>query len=529
VLIDGRGVPDGTRIESDLCIIGGGAAGITLAREFAGGSTRVCLLESGGLEFDAATQDLAAGENIGVPYPALQTARLRYFGGSTNHWEGWCRPLDPEDFEPRPWIADSGWPVRVDELMPHLERAAEVCRIGTADHRPAVWNLGEAGTLALDAWGIETRLIQYDEPTRFGRVYRPELENASNVQVYLSSNVTQIHLHRDGGEATHVSVRCLTGTGFKVTARAFVLAAGGLENPRLLLLSDDVQKRGLGNEHDLVGRYFANHLYVRSGAAVLSRPPSPLDLYTARIPAHPSAGADKTVPVTAYLKMSPTVQEREKLTNVSVNLRSSDWGSYLIDPYFESLWGGDREEWEKNFRLVVRNLDELTVASARKALSAVSLAERHPLVELLNLTEQAPNPESRVLLGDSRDRLGQRRIKLDWRLLDVDLRSIQRAQELLAGAFADAGVGRFIATFQVPVAGLPDEFGGDWHHMGTTRMHDDPRHGVVDRNCRLHTVSNVYIAGSSVFTTAGYSNPTLTLVALALRLADHFKQGVLKS
>ena len=139
MFVDARTIPAGATLETDICIIGAGAAGIALAQEFAGLDMRVSILESGGREFDAETQQLGTGRNIGTPYFPLDAARLRYFGGTTNHWGGLCRPSNAIDFESRSWVPDSGWPLTKAELQPYYERAQVSCNVHSSERGIDYW------------------------------------------------------------------------------------------------------------------------------------------------------------------------------------------------------------------------------------------------------------------------------------------------------------------------------------------------------------------------------------------------------
>ena len=245
MFIDGRKVDNGTVIETDLAIIGAGAAGITIARELAGSGISVALIESGGFDFDAATQDLYEGESVGVDYP-LTSSRLRYFGGSTNHWGGWCRPLEPIDFEKRDWVPYSGWPVTREELNPFYDRARDICQIKSgAFDDPAAWQAG--GTpMPLAGSEVETRFFLYSPPTRFGQVYRSAIKQAKNITCYLNSNVMEIVPAANGTQVAHLDVGTLSGVRFTIKPKSCVLACGGIENARMLLVSNSVMKTPAG-------------------------------------------------------------------------------------------------------------------------------------------------------------------------------------------------------------------------------------------------------------------------------------------
>ena len=233
--VDSREVPDGSELDTDTCIIGGRAAGITMAAELIGSSRRVILLESGGLTLDAETQALYNGDNIGFPYYPPATLRLRFLGGTTNHWAGACKPLDAIDFQQRDWVPFSGWPIDRDELEPYYHRAHEVCDLGPMDYDPCRWQGPDAQPIDVDQEWLQTRMYQVSPPTRFATKYGPVLEQQSNVSTYLHGNTMRLEPDESGEAIRSVTVACLTGTQFRIRAGKFILAMGALENVRFLL------------------------------------------------------------------------------------------------------------------------------------------------------------------------------------------------------------------------------------------------------------------------------------------------------
>lgn len=500
---DARGLEDGAEVDCDVCVVGAGAAGITLAREFSGGGARVCLLESGGFEPEKATQELYRGTTDGTILEPeslyLVGGRLRYFGGTTNHWSGWCRPFEPIDFTARPWVPGSGWPFDRAHLDPWYRRALEVIGLAPFDDAALVASSGRPPLLA-DGARVSTRFF-YLQPTRFGAVHRARLAAAPNVRVLLHANALGIRL--GGGETLvrQLEAATLGGSRFTVSARWFVLATGGIENARLLLLSGDAPERSLGNDHDLVGRYFSDHPHLEAGTALLFRSESSLTLYD--LEWDPRFGHTRL----GVLGLAEEVQREHELLNCSFELLPA---GPTAQPVLSAQLGA-----------VASLLDHPTAgppgAPAREPAD-------WSLMTLLVRAGQTPNPDSRVTLGEERDALGQRRVKLDWRLLPGDRRRIRRAVKVLGLELGRQGVGR-VHLAGTRGTGRPSwrgAYGGN-HHIGTTRMHSDPRQGVVDVDCRVHGTDNLFVAGSSVFPTSGFANPTLTLVALAIRLADHLK------
>jgi choline dehydrogenase-like flavoprotein len=501
VLLDARHLPDGSEIESDVCIVGAGAAGITLARELAATRLTVCLLESGGLEPDALTQSLCRGDNVGLAYYPLEANRQRAFGGTTWLWAGWCRPLDKLDFEVRPWIPDSGWPFEKTELLPFYRRAHAVCDLGPFEYDPAYWqDRLRLSCLPLRDAEAVSKIYQLSAPTRFGAAYRDELTRASNVRVVLYANVMEIEATEGAAAVTRLRVACLGGARFTARARYYVLAAGGIENARLLLLSNRSQPPGLGNANDLVGRYFMEHLHFPAGAIRLTRAQGAALAFYRR---------DGRAAV-ARLFLPHTIQEREQLLNCSCKPEPAYWSDRLgLTTTLRRASSAAR----RLRRLLAREDDQQRPSPQTKRL------------RLHHTLEQAPNRDSRVTLSDERDPLGLPRVRLDWRTTMLDRRTAARAPQLIGDAFRRAGLGQLeIDPHDDDRAWPPPPLQGlRGHHMGTTRMHLSPRRGVVDAQCRVHGIANLFVAGSSVFPTAGAGTPTLTIVALALRLAEHLK------
>lgn len=537
MFIDALILSEDTLIESDICIVGAGAAGITLAREFIDQPYQVCLIESGGFNFDKVTQSLHTGENIGAPYFPLNEARARYLGGSTNLWGGWSRPLDDIDFADRPWMPYSGWPIPKTELVPYYESAHKVCKLGPFEYDYAYWEDALKPFQFRHFPFIDDQIIPYiwqlipPAHLRFGKVYRAELEQARNINVYLQANVVEIETNDTARAVTRVQFASLDGKKFWASAKVFILAVGGIENPRLLLVSNKVQNAGLGNQYDLVGRFFMEHPYLISGKVLLSNPAA---LYTQR-----KLQFGKML-IGTSLGLSKTVQEREQILNCAIRLISieEEW----VEAFNRLLLGSRQSQTPSGFPTlheghgfreqapvmedlakVIANLDRVATRAYAKFFNTKSFASEKSNVCDTHLTsEQAPNPDSRITLSDERDRLGLNRVQLDWRLSPIDKYTIQRSQQIVAAEFERSGLGRL----QIELADGDTAWQsvtGSYHHIGTTRMSRNPRQGVVNEHCQVHGINNLYIAGSSVFPTSGLSNPTLTIIALAIRLADHIK------
>jgi len=535
MFLDARQVPQDTILESDICIVGAGAGGIAIARELIGDSRSVIVLESGGYELDWTTQALYEGENVGLSYSALQTGRSRYFGGSSNCWGGWCRPLDEIDFQVRDWVPYSGWPISRADLEPYYARACEVCDVGTQDYDPDDWEprVAEDGHSFLHFQGnrVETQVSQVSREPKLGHAYKEQIQAASNVSVYLHANAVELEASDNAAEVTGVRIATLDGNKFRVSSKLFVLATGGIENARLMLASNRVQSAGLGNQNDLVGRYFMEHPRLDTGEFVLNDPAATVDLYDVQYTYFHA-------PIGASLGLTAETQREEKLLNyktwiLSVYYGEDSRGGEALKNLYRAIRKTTMPDhfMETNAGFWGRNIGNVMLdfpSTAAVILGRLSKSKR--LVKkrvLANLCEAVPDPESRVMLSDQKDALGQHRVRLDWRLNPMEKYTIRRAQEIIGEELEQSGIGRVESHLRAEDDNhWPEDLEWGWHHMGTTRMHDDPKQGVVDRDCKVHGLANLYVAGSSVFPTGGSDLPTMTVVALALRLADRLKDAL---
>ncbi len=526
-LRDANALDEGARIEADVCIVGAGAAGIAVALELDGSPLKVCVLESGGPRYAPDAEALNELEVVGLPLNVDWQIRRRGLGGTTETWFGRCALLDPHDFEPRPWVPESGWPIpsaEVDRFRPAAERLLEVRRPEALE--PNFW-AGDEVFAALVAGDVSPRVHLQAGAVRLGRVYRRTLARSANVSVYLDATVTELVATADGARVEHLEARCAGGKRFSVAASAYVLACGGLENPRLLLLSRGQRPAGLGNDHDQVGRYYMNHPRG-DGVGRLYLDPKHR-LYRPMITAL-TMGRERRVGGRMQLALAPEpgLLRRERLLNVC----SFFYGSSLerlarLKPSLETIQA-DLARLRLSRHLVDHGL--------RLAAEAPLLAEAtwHRLLRvpfmidhlvLVDQVEQVPDAASRITLSDRRDRFGQPLIRLDWRISDDVTRTLRTFYRALAEHLERNRLGRLESPLLDDESFVPD-YTDCAHPMGGTRMHPDPRKGVVDADCRVHSLANLFVAGSSVFPTGGHAAPTLTLVALAVRLARHLKSSL---
>jgi choline dehydrogenase-like flavoprotein len=432
-------------------------------------------MEGGGFEPTEGSQALYQGELRGLPYP-IEGSRLRYLGGASNHWAGETRPLDARDFEPLPHHPMNEWPIRKGDLDAYTQETAEILDLPDARTPYDMFGEDEHALLPI-AWRLSP-------PTRFRTKYRQALVKSPHIWLCVQANLVDIEVEPGLDSVSSFVFSSEADTEpFRLRARRFVICCGGLENARVLLLANRQLPHGIGNRHDLVGRFFCEHLAVVVVGHAVLRP--------GRV---------------EHCSVFPS-------DNLIMRRRCLSFFVAIVPFKAEERSSADHVICALPFR------DEI----GRAVLG------RSPVcfdAEVSVVIQQACNPESRVTLSDRKDRLGLRRLVLDWRLTDLDHHTIRTAALEMGRALAQHDIGRlrlagFVERSEAPPEDLVQ---GQNHHMCTTRMSASPSTGVVDANCRVHGMENLYIGGSSVFASAGVSNPTHTIVQLALRLADHLNE-----
>lgn len=463
----------GDASHGDVCIVGSGPAGVTLAVALARAGRRVVLLEAGGEEWSDESQDIYRGRVIGDDYFALDAARLRYLGGTSNHWAGWSRPLDPVDFTFKDYAPLAHWPIDHAALDPYRAQAEKILELPPLAPPEIVDPVR----------GLERVHFAFSPPVRFWRKFGPELEAGTNVRVLANANVTLVRT--DGRRVTGLQVQDYSGAQIDVRARTYVLATGGIENSRLMLWSNAVQNGVLVRQADMLGRCWMEHPHHTLGAGLVPA-------YYAR----PGGFENRH-----FLSLTERAQRQLGVLNCGLRL--------------EPLRAEDARDLAHDLACAAPDL-------GRQTLGALE-ANRVCGARLRAAWEQGPDPANRVTLSASEtDRFGVPLTELHWKKRRADLRTAHESALALAGSLAATGMGRlklvpWLLDLETPEGG---EIGGK-HHMGGTRMADTPARGVVDADCRVFGQENLYVAGSSVFATGGHANPTQTIVQLALRLAGH--------
>lgn len=527
----------------DICIVGSGPAGATVAAELAGSGLSICVLESGRLGPTRRGDALRAVESEGIL--VKDYSRERVLGGTSTTWAGLSAPLDPIDLAPRPWLERSGWPLSIEELQPYWEAAGERYRFAPASF------FGTEGFAGLrerspvqPTWTdlCEKVFIAAQPAQNFGREQRAMFDG-DEVDTWLDASVARLVTDAEGGRIVAAEVRTRSGRQLEVQARSFVLATGGLENARLLLLSE------VGNEHDQVGRCLMNHPKNYHGMLHLSQPTEDLPYYYGCL-YRGFAGY-------AGLRLREEVQRTEGLLNSYVRFEPLfPWTDsegvealVLFAKQSQLLMRGMRGRSDSEEVVALRDYsetgDDSDVQNARKGLlDWLQLALRIPAdagsvasylryrlitrqkpriqrVRIRNFMEMEPAAQNRIVLGSGRDPHGLPVPRVIHDTTERDRAAVIALHDVLARELEEQGLGRLETDLRGP---------GPWpidleasHHLGTTRMGDEPTVSVVDRNCRVHQLENLFVAGGSVFPTSGCANPTYTICALSIRLAEHLR------
>lgn len=545
---DARQIPQGTSLDCDILIIGSGAGGIACACELIGSGKQVILLESGGTKVEPNTQALAKGE-VSDPssHGPLDQYRKRVFGGTTTVWGGRCAPFDSIDFEKREHIPNSGWPITSDDIAPYYQRAHHYTHTGDCNYDCAS-SLADGASPTIpglrdDVWQ-QDRLWRFSLPTDFAAEFGETLKDAPNVRVLLHANALRLLTTANGKSITGVEAATLDDKRFTVNAATVVVAAGGLESTRLLMLSNETNPHGLGNHHDQLGRYYLSHISGDLGE-IRFQPKSREVIWQYQM-------AKDGVYVKRNLRIREAIQRREGLLNLrcilthppfadashgsgalsAVYLAKRFFRGQIPPEYSKELAAAGYHHVPQHLRNLVLGMPGLIRFGSHWFLRRTLAHRKYPSVSLKSRAnsytihfdaEQTPNPDSRVTLGDTLDRFGQRRLLTDWRYSGADIESVVRSHRLLRDEIEACGVGQLtLPNEQVPDV-VRAGFAVGSHHIGTTRMADDPHNGVVDRDCQVHGVNGLFIASPSVFPTASYANPVLTITAMAIRVADHVK------
>lgn len=544
MISNANNTPHGACLETNVCIVGGGPAGIALTLALSEQGFSVLLLESGFLKADKKTQALYEGEVTDKDlHSPPDKYRHRRLGGSTAIWGGRCMPFDSLDFETRNHVPDSGWPISYEDLLPYYPAANALAEAGRFSYNAEEALGPDVAPMirGFDSSRVRTSgLERFSCPSHFGIRYAKRLELAPGVKVLLGANCTGIHLQADGRAVHSIEVATLSGKRFSVKPRATVLAAGGLETARLLLASRDVTPAGIGNHHDVVGRYYMCHIAGNVGTLTVRGTPNGVR--------HGYELAPEGVYCRRRLSVTASEQRRLGLANAVGRLhfpRITDpshhsgvlSGLFLARKlisyeYSKRLNDGTPPTWGTYARHalnVARDPIDTTAFLAHWLARRTLASRKFPSVILRNRTnrfslemhgEQVPQARSRVMLSDKVDAFGMPQLRVDWHYSQTDIESVARSLDVFAQEFERSNTARLEynrSTLEEDLMRF-GAYGG--HHIGTARMGRDERTSVVNADCQVHSVHNLFVAGSAVFPTSSQANPTLTLIALSLRLGD---------
>ncbi|MEO6741102.1 MAG: GMC family oxidoreductase [Chthoniobacteraceae bacterium] len=515
-------LPNASARRFDVCIIGSGAAGLCIANELALTGASVVLLEAGRHRDDEESQSCYAVELPELEVFGATQGRFRVPGGSTTRWAGQALPLDPGDFEARPWVPFSGWPIGYREVERYYRQAAAFMFVDEMDYQEHLASTLGARIAAFDPSVIRHQFSKFSLRPDLRLSYLPKLEQSANVTVVTGANMVSLNLSGSSDTIESVSLVSYAGLTAKMSASKYVLCCGAIENARLLLASRDHRSAGVGNEHGLVGRFFQDHPGCHVGT-IASRDPDTLqDLFNIYY--------RKGMRYKPRFSPSPELQGERRILNISGVLLFEQ----KPDSAFAVLRDAARDARKGRISLPklaqvfggIGELGQLT-QFVWSRFSKGRHYNPNAEIRLAFSAEQEPDPESRIMLSTkANDRFGMPLAVVQWRLTESVARTIWEFSHVVADEMRRLRLGEvvFYPWMNKDFATWKDSLRDNNHHIGTTRMGAKPEDGVVDGDCRVHSVANLYIAGSSVFPTGGHSNPTLTLLALAMRLADHLKQ-----
>ncbi len=545
---------DGQCHEFDICIVGAGAAGITLALELADSGKKIVLIEAGGIKKSGKAQSLYRGE---VCQPKLHlppdTDRRRQLGGTTSLWGGRCIPFDEIDFQFRPYVPHSGWPLKRRDLDPYYRRAHVYCECGEFDysarsslitgHEPLIegYFSDEVDVDSIERWS---------PPTHFGKKYGERLKTAENITVIVEAVVTELIPDGERRRIRQIVVQTLSKKSFSIAAPIFILSGGGLETTRLLLATNQAHKSAIGNHSDWLGKGYMCHIHGVISRVILT-PDSRHTVFGYELDR-------KGVYCRRRFCISPDVQRKNEILNLYVLLDRpliNDPShqnpilslTYLIKKLTQS-WSGssDSEVNERSvgsgkYSLYWAHLKNVFAGSAQvlsvlpkfsrkrflhgRRIPSLVVGSKSNEFSLYYQTEQVPNRDSSVLLTEEVDVLGMPKLKIDFKITEQDVESVLKAHHVIDRSLQKNGCGRLEFNSDRPDQLIRENQAVLGHHVGTTRMAASPEHGVVDENCKVYFTDGLYISSCSNFPTSSQANPTLTIVAMAIRLADHIKEG----
>ena len=510
-------------LHSDVLIIGAGPAGLTLARELQASDLSITIVDAGAKVVARAVESGLQMAHDGYTYD-LDASRGRGFGGSSGLWNleaGWrVRHIDPEDFTDRGWIPESGWPISHTDLSAYYSKAQELLKLGEDTFDPEFWmkTTGKKSAIHSKSSSIEVSMMKHGNRKIFCEWYS-EFQSYKNINVVLNANVIKLNVNTEKTSVTSLDIVTQDGKKVELSGKRVVLCCGGIDNAKLLMQSDI-------SNNDNIGRYFMEHLHSSTGIVKLPKTRSKEDFsfFDYHTPENSDSNAANLTAIAGIIKLNREAAWRENVGSCILFLHPSD--AIVCKPGYQALHNlrrlkklGIRAPVSDRIRLYLNLFRDFPAILSYKLGKKIGFGHSSAALRVTIESEQSPNPDSRVLLDEENlDKFGVPAAKLQWRVSDIDISTIRKTQEVFDSYLRENNLGHMEgllgSTMPYP------QLGGGSHHMGTTRMGVQPETSVVDKDLKMHGIENLYIAGSSVFPTGGSCNPTFTIIALSLRLAD---------
>ncbi len=537
---------------SQIIVVGTGPAGTVLALELAGAGFEVALVESGCLKYNEVAQNLGEASYLDPKHhaPMSHCTRMQ-LGGTSNIWGGRCLPYDPVDFDKRPYIHCSDWPVQYEELERYFQKACDYFFCGSPQFNiQDIKNITQKTIVPglPDTQVLTSTLERWSLPTNFGREYFNELKKSDKITVIYGLTCTDIETNEQGNSVILIHGRTIGGKNIYLKGQKYLIAGGALNTTRLLLNSDSKHPGGIGNHSGLLGKFYMGHLsgdiatvrfktnpretafdfdhdlngiYLRRRFSFtrqfLHEKQLPNIVAWLGSPRFGEASHQSGVLSSAYLALSMPILKKVLTSTAMREAAVGHQDQPSLRPHIENIF--------KDLRNVVSFIPSFgykRFIAKRKipGLFVYSAANEYPLHYH---GEQVPNESSKVSLSDEYDELGMRKLNINLRFTQQDIEGVIRAHDFWDEHIKKYDCGYLKYTSNDLQSSVYAQAKDGFHQVGTTRMSKDPGDGVVDTDSRVHGFNNLYISSSSTFVTSGQANSTFMIVAFALRLADHLK------
>ncbi len=469
----------------DICIIGAGASGLVISEKLSK-KHKILIIEGGSFDISEKSQEIYAGKVIGDNYFDLTTTRLRYFGGSTNHWGGWVRNFDNEDFEKNEKLNLTNWPIKKKSLDFYLDETCKILNIK---------NYFKTSNFEMPSFN-KVVYQRVTEPHLFSKPYINKIKNSKNIDLCLNSNLINAEIKDQ--LVTKILISDFKNYKKEINSKKYILCTGGLENSRILLWLKKNNPNSQIFSNNNIGKYFFEHPHLHVGDFItklkdVKRKDSDFPAFFLQFKSDQKKNLN-------ILGSTFRFYHYPGSSNISKKIIAEL--SCLAPRYLESLYN---------------SFDKKLVCTG----------------QLFLVSEQYPDFSNRIELDpNDLDLFGVPKLNLFWKKGSLDKKTIITSSKILAKEFVDLNLGRISLNNKIHNGELPEDekdgnFIGGNHHMGGTRMSKDSKSGVVDENLKVWGTNNLYVCGSSVFPRGGTCNPTLSIIQLSLRLGDHLNKILL--